>query len=74
MGNTMPRPATTAAIRQAATRGNGSNPAASCRNCGEQGLAILSVAPTAVPVALRGKLRVTALELHYLGSQRRQHE
>jgi hypothetical protein len=55
MGNTMTRPSTTAAMRQAAAKGTSANPAAGCADCVKHGLAILPVVATAVPMALRGK-------------------
>jgi hypothetical protein len=65
MGNTTTRPATTLAMQQAASRGTSANPSGGCKDCVKQGLAILPVVPTAVPVSMRG----TSAELQRLDNR-----
>jgi hypothetical protein len=55
MSNTMSARSTTAAMQQAAAKGTSGNSTGGCKDCVKQGLAILPVVPTAVPMALRGK-------------------
>ena len=55
MGNTMTRPSTTAAMKNATANGTSATPSAGCKDCVKTGLAILPVVPTLVPLALRGK-------------------
>jgi hypothetical protein len=54
MTSTQTRPPTTGAIQQAASRGTSANPTLGCKDCVKQGLAILPVIPTPIPLSLRG--------------------
>jgi len=55
MTSTLARPSPTAAMTAASAQGTSAMPAAGCRDCVKQGLAILPVVPTPIPLALRGK-------------------
>ncbi len=65
MTSTQTRPSTTAAMKQAATKGTSANASAGCKDCVKQGLAILPVIPTPLPISLRG----TSNELKQLDSR-----